>query len=82
MKRRLLEIQSDGGTVDAWHFDCPTCPKWSHQDALKVAREQCVAGIITNVQGAVPLKWCDLANKNTNFDTPDGPHIECMFDGD
>lgn len=80
MERRAVEIKGPEGAIDQWHMECPTCPKWKHEDALEIPRTHCVGGIITSMQGAIPLRWCAYAYQGTNFDTPDGPHIQCKMD--
>jgi hypothetical protein len=62
----------DDENIGAWHIESDDCPI-----ATETSRPQCVVGITTNFQGAVPLNYCQHCNKDGNFDGPFGVQVEC-----
>ena len=61
--------------IGAWEIFCPTCPMHPMQDALESKRSNCVAGMSTNMQGAIPLGNC----KHVRNKTWDKLEVECAF---
>ena len=44
--------------VGAWEVTCAECPMIPHLVALEMPVKPCLSGIITNVQGPVPIGVC------------------------
>ena len=61
MKAKLE--QTDKGL--GWHMICEECPLLPHLKALKKEARYCQGGIITNVQGPVPLTICEYYVKDS-----------------
>jgi Na+/serine symporter len=40
------------------NLTCPTCPALTHTNALGIKAWNCMSGIVTNIQGFVPVKTC------------------------
>lgn len=58
--RRAVRIDIDPNAYgEPWAVFCDECPKKPHADALGLAAPKCAAGLMTNIQGAVPVHQCD-----------------------
>lgn len=67
---RVIEIVFDQESpLGLWHMNCPTCPMHPLQDAVEAKRQQCVGGMSTNMQGAIPLHRCKHADASTEWTT-------------
>ena len=62
----------DDENIGAWHIESDDCPL-----DFEGMRPQCVVGIVTNMQGPVPLNFCKHCNKDGNFDGLAGCQVEC-----
>ena len=51
-----VEFKDEGVTFE---IRCATCPLLPHFEAIGTAAQPCVAGVMTNLQGPVPIKSCD-----------------------
>lgn len=57
---RVVSLLADKTSiVGAWEIICQECPLGPHLEALNMKPRACVAGIQTNMQGAVPLSQCE-----------------------
>jgi hypothetical protein len=63
---------ADDPSIGAWHIESDDCPLEFTGD-----RPPCVVGITTNIQGPVPLNYCQHCNKDGNFEGPSGVQVEC-----
>jgi hypothetical protein len=64
--QRVVSLRADKGScVGAWEITCEQCPLLPHLKALDMKAKPCVAGIQTNVQGAVPLSQCEHYEKDS-----------------
>lgn len=73
MKRPII-ISKDGFK---WILDCPSCPLKSHLEVLKMAPRSCSVGLMTNLQGAIPISTCEYMEKDSLADEEKGLHIVC-----
>lgn len=55
MKRQVTYTEKNGGV---FHIDCTSCPLIPAFKALDKKPEACIAGIVTNMQGHVPIQTC------------------------
>ena len=46
------------GIAGIWDLSCSTCPLLAHTEALGEKPRACVHGIVTNIQGPVPMGTC------------------------
>ena len=60
-----LRVEKKDNPLDVWEIICDACPLRPHLKALDMKVEPCVAGIQTNVQGAVPLSHCEHYEKDS-----------------
>ena len=44
--------------LDAWDVISKECPMLPHLLALGMTPKSCFAGVVTNIQGVVPLAFC------------------------
>lgn len=64
--QRVVSLRADKDScVGAWEITCEQCPMLPHLKALNMKPKACVAGIQTNVQGAVPLSQCEHYEKDS-----------------
>lgn len=61
--RRTVELHE--GEAGIFGIDCSTCPLKVHTDALGQKAPDCVHGIITNMQGAIPMGTCKYYEKDS-----------------
>lgn len=54
--RRLVVFTE--GNAGVWDLTCPRCPLRIHTDALGQKPQVCAHGVITNIQGPVPMGTC------------------------
>jgi hypothetical protein len=61
MTKRTVKISNDQDSLlGAWEITCDTCPLLPHLNALNQPPRPCIAGISTNMQGAIPLNRCEF----------------------
>lgn len=64
--QRVVSLRADKDSfVGAWEIACEQCPMRPHLEALNMKPKACLAGIQTNVQGAVPLSQCEHYEKDS-----------------
>lgn len=76
MTRREVQVEAD---LIGFSITCPTCPLLPHLEALGQKPRSCVAGLITNVQGAVPLNSCEFYTKDS-ISSEKPATLECARD--
>jgi hypothetical protein len=57
MRLKAIPELRDDGLI--WAMVCKECPLLPHLTALKEKPRDCQGGMMTNVQGAVPLGKCE-----------------------
>jgi hypothetical protein len=67
MKRIVTYTEEEGGV---FHIDCATCPLIPAFQALDKKPEACMAGMVTNVQGHVPIHTCKHYVKDSIANEP------------
>lgn len=77
---KLKAVLENGGiTFSVTCVDCPLAP---HAIALEQKPPVCVAGVITNMQGAVPVNSCKHMKKNGLVSEGHGKkaqlYVECL----
>lgn len=56
---RIVTIDADPKSLtQSWAIKCATCPLKPHTNALGLPTQACASGVMTHVQGAVPLNMC------------------------
>jgi len=55
MIKHKVEFKDEGATFE---IRCSSCPLISHFEAIGAPAAPCVAGVMTNMQGPVPVKSC------------------------
>lgn len=76
--KRNVEMVMENKEIGAWSIKCKDCPLLPHLKALKQKEKCCVAGLITNVQGPVPLARCEhFGGDDTLKDDP--LSLECKY---
>jgi len=66
--KRIVTYQKSLGV---FNISCPDCPLNVHADALGVKRKDCVAGMVTNMQGHVPIHQCEHYKKDSIANEPE-----------
>lgn len=61
----LRTVELHEGDAGIFGITCSTCPLKVHTDALGQKPPTCINGIITNMQGAVPLGTCKHYEKDS-----------------
>jgi hypothetical protein len=64
MSTRRTVVLSEGD-AGIFSIECQECPLKLHTDALGQKAPSCVHGIITNMQGAIPLGTCKHYEKDS-----------------
>ena len=73
--KRVVDYAENMGV---FNIHCPTCPLHVHSDALGTKRANCVAGMVTNMQGHMPIHHCPHYVKNSLENEPEKKLvIEC-----
>ena len=67
--KRIVTYTDEGHGV--FHIDCADCPLIPAFVALDKKPESCIAGIVTNVQGYVPIHTCKHYQKNSIANEPE-----------
>jgi len=62
VKRQVTFTEEEGGV---FHIDCESCPLLPAFAALDKKPEACMAGMVTNMQGPVPIHTCKHYAKNS-----------------
>ena len=75
--KREVELNVDREPPNGWDASSPDCPKLPHTEALKQRKPLCLAGVFTNMQGAVPIYVCEHY-KAESFSENDMT-IDCVF---
>jgi hypothetical protein len=68
MKREVTYTEEKGGI---FHIDCQTCPLIPAFQALDQKPQACVAGLVTNIQGHVPINTCKHYQKDSIANEPE-----------
>lgn len=76
--RRAVRIDIDKDSYgQPWSVRCDTCPMKPHTDALGQAAPICASGLITNLQGAVPVNMCKRYAKESIRNDDGALTVEC-----
>jgi len=78
--RRKAQLSVEREPIETWQCVSPECPLLPHLTALGQKPRECTAGIVTNFQGAVPLKHCEFYTPNSYKGGKDDGTIECKKD--
>lgn len=82
MKELQVKVSVEDKAI--WSAFCHECPMHYHQKALGTKLENCQAGMITNMQGPVPIYTCKHLVKQKDkqsFGEVDGKlFVTCNFD--
>jgi len=62
VRRRVKFTEGNAGI---WDLSCSTCPLLAHTEALGEKPRVCAHGIITNIQGPVPMGTCKHHQKDS-----------------
>lgn len=62
MKRQVTFDEKDGGV---FRIECKSCPLIPALETLGEKPRPCIAGIVTNMQGPVPLDTCKHYSKDS-----------------
>jgi len=74
MKRIVTYTEELG----VFHIDCPTCPLIPAFDLLDQKPKPCVSGMVTNMQGHMPIHTCKHYQKDSLANEPEKKlSIEC-----
>lgn len=80
-ERTVVEIEVEPVVTDremgGWDLRPKACPAAAHLAALSMKPWTCKSGIVTNFQGAVPLRSCEHVRGDVNDKQP--PTIMCAF---
>ena len=78
--RRTVRIDMDRKAFgDPWSVLCDTCPMKPHTDALGQKAPICTAGMMTNLQGAVPVHLCKHYVKESIRKDGESFTLECSY---
>jgi len=59
---------------------CPTCPALTHTNALGIKAWDCMSGIVTNIQGFVPVKTCPhYVSDSVAIDAEKSVTLNCSY---
>jgi hypothetical protein len=67
--KRIVTYTEESGGV--FHIDCATCPLIPAFQALEQKPAACVSGIVTNMQGHVPIHTCKHYQKDSIASEPE-----------
>jgi hypothetical protein len=78
--KRIVEY---GESLGVFNIHCPTCPLHVHSDALGSKRQDCIAGMVTNMQGHIPIHTCKHYAKDSLANEPEKKlSIQCQMEED
>jgi hypothetical protein len=80
MIQRKAEFKELSKDIDAWALQSPECPLKEALDTLGQKPRSCIMGVVTNVQGAVPLTKCEFYGGDKTL-TKDPMTIGCKKRG-
>jgi len=66
--KQIVNYQEKNGVFS---IDCPTCPLIPVFEALGQKPTACVAGMVTNMQGHMPIHTCKHYQKNSIANEPE-----------
>lgn len=69
MSKRIVTFTEEEGGV--FHIDCADCPLIPAFKALDQKPHACIAGIVTNMQGPVPIHTCKHYQKDSIANEPE-----------
>jgi hypothetical protein len=76
--RRSVRIDMDKDAYgQPWAIRCDGCPMKPHTDALGQAAPICASGLMTNLQGAVPVHMCKHYAKESIRNDNGALTVEC-----
>lgn len=73
--RKLEPVVDENSPLGSWGLVADTCPMHPHQDIIGAKHEECMKGIQTNMQGAIPLSTCKHAGKFNH----EVREVDCLF---
>lgn len=71
----IKPVVDNDSPLGSWGLIAEGCPMHVHQDAIGAKREECMNGIQTNMQGAIPLGSC----KHAKGFAHDKHEVQCGF---
>ena len=77
---RAVRIDMDKDAYgQPWAIRCDECPMKPHTDALGQAAPICASGLMTNLQGAVPVHMCKHYAKESIRNDSGALTVECSI---
>lgn len=85
-KNLKVKVQLESDDKAIWFARCSECPMHPHQKALGQKLQECQAGMVTNMQGPVPIHTCQhlvkQPDKQSFGESKDGLFVTCGFSTD
>lgn len=66
-RRKVVFKDISKGVVEAWAVESPECPIKEALTTLGKEPRACIAGVVTNCQGGVPLNHCEFCDGDKTF---------------
>lgn len=74
-RRDVKIIEDENSIIGAWEIICETCPLLPHLKALNQPPRPCIAGMQTNMQGAIPLNRCEFYGEDSIVGAGEGKAV-------
>lgn len=74
MKRNVTYTEEYGGI---FHIDCAECPLIPAFQSLDKKQEACISGVVTNIQGQIPIHQCKHYAKDSISNENHSLWLEC-----
>lgn len=82
VQRTVSVVEDEESCIGAWEIICGTCPLLPHLEALNQKPRACIAGMSTNMQGAIRLNQCEFYQHDSlDGDRAKGLTIHCNQGG-